>query len=354
MSELTGMYTRVADAFCAMVNRAFSSEEELKLLYSHYTHAEFDRTDRWPLILGGLLRAVWKLHGPAVTGGITAYDRQEILRLCSPYLSDSTYSQVLLNLQPNNLLLYSPARAQKSIDMQEKMWAKAALNPCAPKAKPIKTPTKPDELLYNDAIRNLRTLRMVASANSLLQSFRVSPEGSTPALTDSANLSMLGPASTQFFSGPYTHATLRWEDSYPIVQSQDDGTFLYKSHRLGTTLRYTSKSGGSILNDALTARFLHREVYTALQDALMEGTAYLPIAFIPRMKSLFLTTDLPENALRPILDNLLGQPSILNVFGDRLSFEIGSPSAQSSDQGIEQRIDPASEVNEDTNYSDHL
>jgi hypothetical protein len=165
---------------------------------------------------------------------------------------------VLLNLQPASLLSYRGGDAAATIEQLQKKWAGKSPSPFDAKPKMFKVAADADQQAYNRDLSTLKALRTITGLTAA-RSFRVTAKGSTPALTDSENLSMLGIGGDQYLSVPpgFRAFYFTWDTAPNILAEIGLKTF----RTAGIDYTFESKSGGEILNAALFARKIAYEVY---------------------------------------------------------------------------------------------
>ena len=213
---------------------------------------------------------------PEVRGEPTGYDRFAVLDRLHGLLDYNLFTQVLLNLQPYIGFAYQAKDAEKDIEKLKAEWPKdAKLNPFEPKAKMVKEASGEADKLYNTTLSTLRFLRIIAAFTPQI-SFRVSPKGSTPALTDSNNISSLGVGADAYLkvvSGLkafYVHWVPGTSPVWTAIQS--DGSF--RGNGI-TGYLFHSKSGGEILGQVLFSRMVARDI-VATHDLKTETCIVLP------------------------------------------------------------------------------
>jgi len=278
MNEIDAIYNRVAAAFAARVHSIFASEETLKAFYHiRALHLSFDRTDGWNVLLGRELMDVWTQHGLPVKAPLTTHDERQILKVLANILDFNLFTQVLLNLQSWESIRYRAGDAEaKTAELREK-WA--SRNPSVFDAKPkmFKVAAAELEVEYNVDLSTLKALKIIA-AQTLSRSFRVSPIGSTPALADSRNLSMLGVGGDEFLEIPEGfHAYYYTWDQIPYELVQEFNALRYP----GIDYAFHSKSGGEILNDVLFVRRLTAFLFRSFGPEAV---------FLPRMTSVLMVS----------------------------------------------------------------
>ena len=289
------IYEKVADALAVSIEAAFASEDSLKQLHDkNFPGLEFDRTERWHLIFARELHNHWAQYGPVVKAAMTPADRREILLRLTYRLDFNLFSQVLLNLQDWGYLRYRIADVQADTERLQEKWANKSPSPFDAKAKMIKTASKPEDLEFNRDLSTLKSLRIIPKVTPGL-SFRVSPKGSTPALVDSANLSMLGVGGDQYLwvSPNLNVAYLTWDLAPTMVEFNEAGEF----NNSAIAYPFISKSGGDILNQALAVRMLTTAAYKVLSTSGGDTTVVLP-----RMTSLMMITSAGRGEVQNFAD----------------------------------------------------
>lgn len=298
--ETDKMYSMVATAFAERINAIFATEETLAAAWrEQFSALDLDRTSRWNTVLRAELKKVWDKHGPVVKSSMTLFDESRILyHLVQSLDYDyNLFTQVLLNLQPASLLAYRNGDAAATIEQLKAKWAGKSPSPFDAKPKMFKTAADADQQAYNRDLSTLKALRIVTGLTAA-RSFRVSPKGSTPALTDSENLSMLGIGGDQYLSPPtgFKAYYFTWAQTPNILEEVVDRKF--RAPRI--PYPFESKSGGDMLNAALFARYIALLVYTNLNL----NEAHQIKAVLPRMNSVLLVTNAQPEQLRSVQDVL--------------------------------------------------
>ena len=270
------IYQRVAELLAKRVDALFESEDTLKAKFTELFPAlPFDRTNHWGGIMYRVFRDCWLEAGPEVKGEPTGHDRNVVLRKLFPLLDYNLFTQVMLNLQSCAGMAYQARDAEDDIKKLQESWPKEAkLQPFEPKAKMVKEASSEEEKGYNLALSTLRSLKIIASFTPQI-SYRVSPKKTTPALTDSNNISMLGVGADKYLKvlpglgAFYIH----WvPETSPIMAiQQSDGGFKAE----GVPYLFYSKSGGEILQSVLFSRKVTSYVFSA-HDITTEACILLP------------------------------------------------------------------------------
>ena len=279
------IYDRVAKEFAARIERHFESEESLQKLYAKYfTALPFDRTAHWNTVLSRELKEAWKVGGFAGANP-TTFDERAILRALSGLLDYNLFTQVYLNLQPAGLLAYGNTDAVKTLEGLQAKWAGKSPSPFDAKPKMFKNAAKQEEVAYNYDLSEIKALKIISGLTNA-RSFRVSPKGVTPALTDSENLSMLGVGGDNYLlKYPGFRAIYYTRDAAPDFLEVDTKSPTEPKFR-SPFIKYpfTSKSGGDILRAALFARMV---AYRAYLNQPEDAT----FVILPRMTSVLVVTN---------------------------------------------------------------
>jgi hypothetical protein len=289
------MYSPTARAFLSWIEKVFTSEQTLKEEFSrHFGGLTFDRTDHWSAIFRKILTDCWYEYGPAATSPLVPYDIRQIMRELHPLLDYNLFTQIYCNLQEYGGISYAVSDAEKEIEKLKETWSKdSTLDPFAPKAKMVKQAEirSKEQIEYNAVISTLRALRIISQFGPQV-SFRVSPIGSTPSLTDSRNLSMIGLGGDKYLrtvpSLNFFYFT--WEQIPTLTAMKGTSSEGVIIQAEGIPYYFLSKSGGEILNEVL---FTRKVMYDFL--ALVYGKSPdVALTFIPRVKSLLVVH--PANA----------------------------------------------------------
>lgn len=304
---MTEMYKLVAQKYAERINEIFASEDKLKECFQSYFKAlEFTRTDHWQNLLRLELTKVWYEHGPLVKSQPVSHDVLEILQHLQGFLDYNLFSQVLLNLQSWTGWGYSVPDAKKELDALRAKYEGKEPSPFAPKAKMARETVTPELQAYNFDLSSMRALKII-SEFSPMNSFRVSPKGSTPALTDSRNLSLLGMGADKYVRsvpGLQTYYITWNVGSTPqmLETTTEPGVFKAK----GIDYTFQSKSGGETLNDALFSRMIATYIYKVCRPQIV----------LPRLNSVTIVATQASNVRAAfeelVADNrLTGLPTVL-------------------------------------------
>jgi hypothetical protein len=296
-ADVGELYNRVAHHYALRIEAIFESEETLKAAYEeHFTALPFDRTERWNIILMRELRQVWKEYGPANAGLVTIADGDHILHLLAKKLDFNLFTQVLLNLQPMTLIQYRSGDAQADIAALEAKWKGLSPSPFDAKPKMIKSAATPTDLAFNRDLSTVKALKIVSGITTT-KSFRVSPMGSTPALTDSENLSMLGIGGDQYLKPQQGHKAyyICWDQAQNLLEDVDGRPNEFTVR--GIRYPFVSKSGGEILNSVLFARLVATTAFRAFPPETLT-------AVLPRMNSVLVVTGASDVELEQVASML--------------------------------------------------
>jgi hypothetical protein len=282
-TEMDEVYDIIATEFAKEIDKIFASEETLKAAFEHcFKHMEFTRTEHWSGILYKILDTCWREHGPNANASITPADRMEILRALLDKLDFNIYSQVALNLQDWSVLHYDGGNVQDQIDKIVKKWEKYSVTPLSKGAKLILNAWQPQDLDFNKDLGTVKSLKTISGIAPGI-SFRVSPKGSTPAFADSQNFSMIGSGGDRYVKVKYPelriwYVTWKPGSTPPAAKPQPDGTFSVE----GINYPFHSKSGGSVLNEAIFSRGVAFSFWSGLYTGSEDGASIL---VLPRMNS---------------------------------------------------------------------
>ena len=245
-----------------------------------------------------MFRDSWRTSGPEVKSEPTSFDKQAVLRCLYHRLDYSLFTQVLLNLQSYTGMVYMTGDAEKEMAKLKDAWSEdAKLNPFEPKAKMVKNAATDEEKQHNNILSTLKSLKIISQFTPQV-SWRVSPVGSTPAFSDSRNISMLGVGADKFLRvlpnlSPFY---LHWNPgSSPLMaERQLDGGFKAE----GIPYPFYSKSGGGILQEVLFCRRVMADVFIA-HDITSEMCI-----LIPRMNSVLVVCDKHGHHLKKAFESL--------------------------------------------------
>lgn len=237
----------------------FKSEESIAEYWTKISgFMALDRTNDARLIVDKLFKASWDKYFPGINPIVN--DRVKVVR----NLDGEDYnliSQLALNLLPFHIQYDIQAINNYINNYTEKLKEnKEAADPHAKKAKYIQEVENSTgwESTYNSVLGCLKFISGVKPSQN--PSFRLSPLGSTPALTDSSNYSSTSPHTDQFIvsdnniqADGRTVRHFSW-DAAPgmVVEILEDGGMKLK----GLSQTYYSKSGGDILNRSMFTRYL--------------------------------------------------------------------------------------------------
>lgn len=301
--DVKALYERVATTFAQRIERIFESEETLQAVYTEYFSVlPFDRTERWNSLLRREMVHAWRVSGPETGGSMTAADQQHVLAALASKLDYNLFTQVYLNVQ-QPFIYYAADDAEKALNDLKTKWEDKKPSPFDPKPKMLKAATV-EEQAYNRDLSTVKALKIVAGDVGG-RSFRVSPKGSTPALVDSQNVSMLGIGGDQYlreFLG-FKAYYFCWDVAPPFIHEVEGKPQHFAAP--GIAYPFVSKSGGEILNAVLFSRFIAYLISLHLGP----GPEVMH-AVLPRMNSVLLVTNADAAALE-VVKTKIGLPHIL-------------------------------------------
>jgi hypothetical protein len=274
--ELEPIYQRVAVELAARIKQMFASDETLEAAFhKRVQRIAFDRTKHWNTILRRELEEVWEEYGLPVKAPPTIYDERQILKVLADLLDFNLFSQVLLNLQSWGPIRYQSFDEVAKALVLNKKWEGRVPSIFDAKPRMFKVAANAQEAEYNLDLSTLKAMRII-TMQTLMKSFRVSPIGSTPALADSQNLSMIGVGGDEFLQIPKDfHAYYYTWEQAPDILVQEGSSFQYP----GIDYPFHSKSGGAILNEVLFARRLTAFLFRSFGPEA---------ALLPRMMSVLM------------------------------------------------------------------
>jgi len=330
------VYELVAQKFAERIGIVFASEETLEACFlKHFPGLTFDRTNHWQNIMQRELAAAWKQHGPAVITNPISHDIDEILWRLKDKLDYNLFSQVLLNLQVWLGVGYSVPDARKELEGLQQKYAGKELTPFAEKAKMKRGGVTESERIYNDDLSSIKALKIISEFTPM-NSFRVSPKGSTPALADARNLSTLG-----WGADKYARAIcdlkiyyVTWDVGSTPTMAEPSPTanaFIVK----GIDYPFVSKSGGEVLNEMLFSRLIAVYFYSKCRPQIV----------LPRMNSVMIVAHQAAGVKRAF-DELRTMGVPLGSYWQVLSFHEGSrvksSAVDSNQSGVEGADSPSS------------
>lgn len=248
------------------IHSVFESEEALETAYKEYLSlSSFDRTKDASKLVKKLMQKLVNPHP-------TFHDTKEWVRSEIPDWNIA--SQVLLNCQEGSI---SVDITKISTDVEHLKSEEALF---VPKVK-FKPEEDPEAKEFNRKLATVRNQKLLASGEwHGMNSFRLSPLGSTPALADLNNFSSLSLPGL----AAYLPNTTAWVINFDAVASRiglkTDGLISAD----GLMFDIYSNSGGPMAAKALVARWLAYQV-------MMEGGGYV----LPRYDSLLVQGRIPES-----------------------------------------------------------
>lgn len=261
------------------IEEIWQSEETLTSAYKELLSlSAFDRTK-------DASKLVKKLMQKILPGSTYHEQKQWVTENISDF---NLASQILLNCQ-SGVLGFRVAALEKALEAGR---TDGPDSPFAPKAKfrPDDDPTAGE---FNRKLAGIRNLKILKSEWIGMNSFRISPLGSTPALADLNNLSSLSINGLR----PYCDAARIWLINHEAVAKHiglkvdQDGAYTAE----GLTTPIVSKSGGDIAPKALVSRWLAVQV-------MLSSNIYV----VPKYDSLLVSeSEIPEH-LKGMLDEFAG------------------------------------------------
>lgn len=257
------------------IQEIWQSEETFEAAYHELLKlSKFDRTKDASKLISRLLSKLVNPHP-------TFFDTKQWV---AENVKDfNLRSQILLNAQVGTIA-FKVAELEKEVGAWQKdgefSWTLPGDSPFEKKAK-FREGDDEVTKTYNIVIANQRNLKILKEAIGM-NSFRISPIGSTPALADLNNLSSISITGLPKF----TDARV-WILNHEAIQKhinlrqQDDGGFTAN----GLDYPIYSKSGGDTVIKALTSRWLADKAMTTTQaktyvvpkyDSLLTGGDPLP------------------------------------------------------------------------------
>ena len=257
------------------VQEVWQSEESLSAAYTELLSlSKFDRTKDASKLVSKLMAALVNPHP-------TFYDIREWV--VANVKDFNIASQLLLNSQRGNIQFKLPELDKRVEELNEKYNLVSIMNPTAKGAKFADNPeAKEDIVQYNLALATLRNHSILKNWIGI-NSFRVTPISSTPALADLNNLSSLSISGLSEFCESKIWLLKHEAISHRVnLHQQDDGGYVAE----GLIWPVYSKSGGDITPRSLMCRWLTNEVLSR----------NLSIYVVPKYDSLLTAGDeLPQD-----------------------------------------------------------
>lgn len=196
-------------------------------------------------------KLVWKLMEDLVGQHAVPFDvKRWILENVPDF---NIRSQLLLNTL-GGFITFKGAELQTAVKNAEEQYkAASVMNPFAKGAKFIETPEDDNQEQYNRTLGQIRNAKILGSGVGL-NSFRISPIGSTPALADAHNLSSLSIVGLKPFLKEGVSIKLLKHDVIAKrinLRQREDGGWIAD----GLEYPIHSSSGGDIAPRAIAARW---------------------------------------------------------------------------------------------------
>lgn len=285
--------------FCADVKEVFASEEKMKDYWEANCVGIWDATDCAQRLVWTIFKKRFQTELPSINP--VSVDTVAIIPDVLAELDYNLASQILLNIQkPIHFSLPVADLNAKLAKLIAALKANTgAPDPTAPKAKYASVDQSAQTWFsdYNEALGLLKSSKIFETFTSTPTSFRVSPMGKTPAMSDSKNLSMLSLPGSNLLKPKegcfILHIT--WGDSaIPDLMPEPDGTIRVSN----IEYPFVSKSGGDILRKSLFSRRVLVDIAKNWNDSIVN--------YIPRLNSLTLIHTIPDDSKITELGNAIG------------------------------------------------
>jgi hypothetical protein len=231
------------------IEEIWQSEESLETVYQELLSlSKFDRTKDASKLVHKLMA---KLAGSSV-----AWDQKQWIK--DNVQDFNIASQLLLNIQPGNVTFRLAELSKRMQELEKKYEVSSVRNPFGKGAKLAEDDGKEETHVYNKDLSTIRNHKILANWVGM-NSFRVSPIGSTPALADLLNLSSLSILGLkEFCDGTICLVDHEKLTAHLEVRQNEDGAFMAN----GLVHPIVSKSGGDIVTRALPVRWLTHQILT--------------------------------------------------------------------------------------------
>ena len=203
-------------------------------------------------------------------------------------------SQLLTNCQEGSLR-FNVVKLSTQIQEWEKHYENVESSPFQKKAKFLEGEDGATKQ-HNLVLAAIRNHRFLTEAAKTINSFRVSPIGSTPALADMNNLSQLSINGLSQYLSP---GITIWVLNHELIQTginlhqQDDGGYV----ACGLYHPIYSKSGGDIVTKAISSRWMTYQLLSR---------SHYNYYVVPKYDSLLVAGDKLPMDLRGYADELTG------------------------------------------------
>jgi hypothetical protein len=252
------MHNNVADRIVEIVKTTWASEASLEAYFNKFFQNLPLKGNESTLVLK-LLKEAWEAEQEESPFKLSleTTDLRTIFLDLATKLDANLWSQLYLNSPLWTTPMYDLATATKRMDALQVRFAKEETTPWDIKAK-MKDESE-ENLEWNEAVALLRSIKSVREMGHT--SYRLYPYGATPALSDSANVSMINSKIwDRYILRPQGKITLKYyEDMDPVLVSPaGDKAFTAE----GFEGVFTSKSGDmSGLCRVLTIRQFVRDQF---------------------------------------------------------------------------------------------
>ncbi len=263
-----------------LIEEIWKSEENMEKAYNELLHlSKFDRTKDASKLVNKVMSKVLSPH--------PVY--HDVREWVPNNISDfNLASQILLNQMPGTVK-FKTDELEHKVGEWEKALAEKEDGPFAKKAK-FKDEQDPDAGPFNEKLAGIRNLKILKNWIGM-NSFRLSPIGSTPALADLNNLSSLSIQSLTPYCYEGTQIKLINHEAiakHINLTQQEDGGFVAD----GLMYPVYSKSGGDIVTRAITSRWI--------TYSLLISSSSLHV--LPKYDSLLINGEYPHSFEEFILD----------------------------------------------------
>jgi hypothetical protein len=289
-------YEKCAQQMMLSLPGAFESEAGMGIIFTACKRGPvFDRTDHGRAVIQHLFDFAWGIAFDGLPPKPELTDRLQVLKALLPLMDGNfnLFTQVAMNLLDVYLQVNQQVLTIKYDEVSKEFLNQRDLpNPFVekkPKIKVTGATHSPEQVRrYAHAVSLIKVKSILDGLLTGNVSFRITPAGRTPALTDSMGLGNMPAAGDAFYSpdSHWGHGQLRmgflsWGAGFEATPSEvlEDGTIRFPT--LPTDWQdYKSESGGSMLSQVMTSRAVAFQVWKAWAQGELT-----PIAVIPRMNS---------------------------------------------------------------------
>ena len=176
------IYTTAGSKLAELVAKVWASEEAMVSWFKGKLPLDLDRTTRAKLLVTFLVEEAIVSSG-INKGSITHKDRLETVQKAKDLIGDfNIYTQIRLNIQEGSPTFNLEKMEEHLKDYQEK-YASVTDSPFVKKAK-YRAPEDEDSNTFNAALALSKNVKIASEMQRGTNSYRVTPIGRTPALTD--------------------------------------------------------------------------------------------------------------------------------------------------------------------------